>query len=198
KDEIDEIYFGVFDEENRLTKKVALDRILSEYDLAEIEESTKEQEAQREPKREEIDWVELQKILRMDEGQKLEFKNHKILGNKYEIAKTICAFANKDGGKLLIGVKDDRTPSGMKAKRKDHEDYIRQIARFKCDPLIPIEFRVVSTPHGDVYVVEVLRKKPRLGPFAVKSKDGSRAYFVRDGSMVVEAHPMELKDIADQ
>ncbi|TET91473.1 MAG: ATP-binding protein [Methanomassiliicoccales archaeon] len=195
-DEIDEIYSDLFDEENELTRNSALDRILHHFDITDVE-TEREEGDQTGKKREKLDLDNLKKFLETEEGQTLEFKSHKILGRKIDIAKILCAFANRDGGKLLIGVSDDRTLSGMKAKEKYHEDYIRQIARFRCAPPVPLTFQVVSSTQGDVYVIEVLRKKPRSTPFGVKTKVGGTTYFVRDGSMVVEAHPSELKDIID-
>jgi hypothetical protein len=195
-DEIEEISSDLFDEENELTRASAIDRILHHFGLTDSE-TEREVKDQMGEKREELDLDNLKKFLETEEGQTLEFKSHKILGRKIDIAKILCAFANRDGGRLLIGVSDDKTLSGMKAKEKFHEDYIRQIARFRCDPPVPMTFQVASTTQGDVYVIEVIRKKPRSTPFGVKTKTGGTTYFVRDGSMVVEAHPTELKDIID-
>jgi hypothetical protein len=194
-DEIDGIYYDLFDENNELTRKSALDRILDHFGMTDVE-TEREEGGQTGKKREKLDLDNLKEFLETEEGQTLEFKSHKILGRKTEIAKTLCAFANRDGGKLLIGVSDDRTLSGMKAKEKHHEDYIRQIARDGCAPPVPLKFQVVSSTQGDVYVIEILRKKPRSTPFGVKTKAG-KTYFVRDGSMVVEAHESELIDIID-
>ena len=66
---------------------------------------------------------EVRELLKQDEGQFLEFKSLWRLGSNTRkvldrrevrdtIAECVAAFANSDGGTLLIGVDDDGTPSG--------------------------------------------------------------------------------------
>ena len=66
---------------------------------------------------------EIRALLQRDEGQFLEFKSlwdrgaskHKALDRRKvrdQIAEYVAAFANADGGTLLLGVEDDGTPSG--------------------------------------------------------------------------------------
>lgn len=65
---------------------------------------------------------EFYKIIEQSENNKLEFKsslqyctkeNKENKGLRFEVLKTLAAFANTDGGTLLIGVNDDREVYGL-------------------------------------------------------------------------------------
>jgi predicted HTH transcriptional regulator len=65
---------------------------------------------------------ELRELLKQDEGLTLEFKDSRILADSLQLAKTFTAFANAEGGTLLIGIKDDKSIEGMQAKKGHEED----------------------------------------------------------------------------
>jgi hypothetical protein len=100
----------------------------------------------------------------------------------------MVAFANSNGGRILIGICDDGSKEGMSAKT-EHERHIMNIARDKCAPPIVPDFSVINTPEGDIYVVKVLRFKKH--PHAVKTREGN-VHFIRVGSTVRAADPSEL------
>jgi len=73
----------------------------------------------------------LQEILKQGEGLSIEFKESKIALNR-DVYETICAFLNRIGGTIILGVKDNGEPSGVDI------DYIEQIKRdFKHLLIIP-------------------------------------------------------------
>jgi len=49
----------------------------------------------------------------------------------FEIARVLTPFANAEGGTLVIGIKDDKSIEGMKAK-KGHEEHIMNISSDRC------------------------------------------------------------------
>lgn len=131
---------------------------------------------------------ELSDMLRQKEGLRLEFKDSRILSDPFKLAKTMTAFSNAEGGTLIIGVRDDKSVEGMKVK-KQHEEYIMNIASDRCDPRLSPQFQEVNLPEGDVCVIKV---PERQGPFhAVKTKDGYK-FFIRVGSTIRELTPSEL------
>ena len=80
--------------------------------------------------------------------------------NTDKFGQAICAFANdlpdhREVGYLLIGVKDDGTPSGLKAT----DDLLKNIAAIRTDgniqPQPSMTVKKVSLPEGDIIVVEV-------------------------------------------
>jgi predicted HTH transcriptional regulator len=90
------------------------------------------------------------------EHQQQDFKFEITSARK--IARTLVAFANTDGGRLLIGVKDNGRVSGIKT---DEEYYmIEAAASMYCRPAVPFEsfhrrvagktvLEVVITPSAD-------------------------------------------------
>lgn len=122
------------------------------------------------------------------ENQKVEFKKSDILRNNVELAKQMTAFANTNGGTILIGVCDDGTIEGMRAK-KEHENHIMNIARDLCDPPLAPQFFIIPRPEGDIYRIEIPRYQKF--PHSAKTRDG-RVYFIRVGSTVRETTPHEL------
>jgi hypothetical protein len=132
---------------------------------------------------------ELMELLEQDESLTLEFKDSGILSDSFKLAKTMTAFANAEGGRLLIGIKDDKNIEGMTARR-GHEEHIMNIASDRCDPSLTPRFEKVIVPKkGAVYVVRVHR---RQGPYhAVKTKNGY-VFFRRVGSTIREIPPSEL------
>ena len=79
----------------------------------------------------------LQKLVDRCEDQQLDFKFE--VSDSKKIAKTMSAFANTDGGTLLIGVKDNGTIAGV---RTDEELYmVEAAANMYCKPEIPFTTR---------------------------------------------------------
>lgn len=77
-------------------------------------------------------------LIQQGEHQQLDFK-HSITDSK-KIARSLAAFANTDGGKLLVGVKDNGSIVGVKS---DEEFYMVQAAaQMYCKPEIQFETKV--------------------------------------------------------
>ena len=77
----------------------------------------------------------IHKLISQGEHQQLDFKFE--IADSKKIAKTFSAFANTDGGKLLIGVKDNGNIAGV---RSEEEFYMAEAAAtMYCKP--PITFK---------------------------------------------------------
>ena len=87
--------------------------------------------------------MNIKRLILEGENVSLDFK--KTISNCEKIAKTLVAFANNKGGKLLIGVADDGTIKGVKAE--EEEKYmINKAAHQFCKPAIE--------PHFEEYLVD--------------------------------------------
>ena len=74
----------------------------------------------------------IKKLISEGEHQQLDFKFE--ISDSRKIAKTLVAFANTDGGTLLIGVKDNGNIAGI---RSDEEYYmVEAAATMYCKPSI--------------------------------------------------------------
>ena len=73
------------------------------------------------------------KLIAEGEHQQLDFKFE--IADAHKIARTLVAFANTDGGRLLIGVKDNGALAGV---RSEEEYYmVEAAAKLYCNqPLI--------------------------------------------------------------
>ncbi len=123
----------------------------------------------------------LQELIDRREGQQLDFKFE--ISDTKKIARTLVAFANTDGGKLLIGVKDNGRIAGV---RTDEELYMVQAAaNMYCRPKVDFYFR--SWQVKDKMVLEVtIPKSDRAPHYAFDEKDRWRAYIrVNDKNFAV-------------
>ncbi|HMT29783.1 MAG TPA: ATP-binding protein [Bacteroidia bacterium] len=80
---------------------------------------------------------QLQKLLDQGEDEQLDYK--KEVSSEHKIAKTMVSFANHKGGKLLIGVNDNRTIHGISAE--EEKFMLEKAAGFFCRPEIEISMK---------------------------------------------------------
>ncbi len=101
-----------------------------------------------------------------------------------KIARSLSAFANNDGGRLLIGVKDNGSIAGV---RNEEDIYlVEQAAEMYCVPPQQLRVTAFKTEGGHTVVrVEIDRAPAR--PVQVKEAEGHlRAYYrVRDENIAV-------------
>ena len=75
-------------------------------------------------------------LIKEGEHQQQDFKYR--VSDACKLAKSVSAFANTDGGRLLIGVRDDGHLSGV---RSEEEIYMMHQAAYKyCRPEASIKF----------------------------------------------------------
>ncbi|WP_262245606.1 AlbA family DNA-binding domain-containing protein [Parapedobacter soli] len=115
-------------------------------------------------------------LILQGEGEQLDFKNK--ISNCGKIAKTLVAFANTKGGKLLVGVADDGTIKGVKSE--DEEKYMLQHAgQHYCRPTIDLHFTEVYVDDKLVLVGEV--PESDLKPHYALDDNGKWWVYVRVG-----------------
>lgn len=107
-----------------------------------------------------------------------------------KIAHSISAFANNDGGRLLIGVKDNGHISGV---RSEEDIYvIEQAATMYCRPAQKVDVTAFLCEGGAVVLrAEIMKSEKR--PVYSRETDGKwRAYYrVKDENIV--AHPLMVR-----
>ncbi len=79
----------------------------------------------------------IHKLIEQGEHQQLDFKFE--ISDSRKIAKTLVAFANTDGGKLLIGVKDNGNIAGVRSDEEVH--MVEAAAQMYCKPVIAFHTR---------------------------------------------------------
>ncbi len=113
-------------------------------------------------------------LIRQGEHQQLDFK-HSITDSK-KIARSLAAFANTDGGKLLVGVKDNGSIAGVKS---DEEFYMVQAAaEMYCKPEITFETKVWEL-EGKTLLEITIPKISSNELIAAPNKDGKFRVYIR-------------------
>ena len=84
-------------------------------------------------------------LIKEGEHQQQDFKYR--VADACKLAKSVSAFANTDGGRLLIGVRDDGHLSGV---RSEEEIYMMHQAAYKyCQPEASIKFDTYHAVSSD-------------------------------------------------
>lgn len=97
---------------------------------------------------------ELQNLCQMPERQTLERKSARI--QPRDLANTLIAFANADGGRLLVGVEDDGSISGVDpVNQRDQIEALLRAAYEFCTPSIQIEYQVAPFQGTHILVLDV-------------------------------------------
>ena len=150
--------------------------------------------------------TELREIIINGEDSGVEFKRD--TEDNRALAKELVAFANLQGGRVLLGVEKNRTVFGL--TRFDPgtgtgdtprsygrlEEWIMQACRDKIRPEIIPYFEVIRDvePGLDVAVVEIERGWSAHQVW----HDQHRTYYIRVGSLSREASPEELERLFQQ
>jgi len=126
-------------------------------------------------------------LIKNGENSGVEFKRDDLTNR--DLAKELVAFANFQGGCVLLGVEDGGEVSGV--TRPNLEEWVMQACRDKIRPEIIPFYEVVADvePGKDVAVVEVSRG------FSVHAvwHNGGRKYYIRVGTTSREASGEELE-----
>jgi len=107
------------------------------------------------------------------EGQQLDFKFN--ISSAPKIAKTLVAFANTSGGRLLVGVKDNGHIVGVES---EEEVFMIELAaeRF-CNPLINVD--MTSWIVDGKTVLEVFVPQSAEKPHYAKDENGKWMVYIR-------------------
>jgi len=108
----------------------------------------------------------IRELIAEGENQRLDFKY--CVSDSRKIARTLSAFANTDGGRLLIGVRDNGSIAGI---RSDEEIYmVDTAAQLFCRPVVEYSVRQHTTGGKTILEVMVVRGSER--PYQAMNEDG--------------------------
>lgn len=94
----------------------------------------------------------IKSLILQGEGVTLDFK--KTITNTGKIAKSLVAFANNKGGKLLIGVADDGSIKGVKSEEEEKYMILTAAHQF-CKPAIEPNFEEIYVDDKLVLVANI-------------------------------------------
>jgi len=120
------------------------------------------------------------------EHARLDFKF--AITDAAKIAKSLSAFSNTHGGRLLIGVKDNGVIAGV---RSDEEFYmVDSAARRYCRP--QVDFTYENWNVEGKTVLEVIIPEVAKKPIECKGDDGKFWSYVRIEDQNILAHPVQI------
>lgn len=117
-------------------------------------------------------------VLTCDEGKTLEFKRD--LSSPKGLLKTLVAFANTAGGRIIIGVDDEtRRPVGVESPLDDEERLCNMIADSISPRLVP-NIEMTTVDNKTLLIVEVFLSNSR--PHYMRAEGPETGVYVRLGS----------------
>jgi predicted HTH transcriptional regulator len=145
-----------------------------------------------------LDKYKLERLLRREEGPKLDFKatlNLSTESEKKELTKDVIAMANSRGGRgyIVFGVEDKTknilgiTPLAYK------EEQVQQIIYNRCDPPIPLSLDFIEYEGKTLAVLTVFKSHHKPHQMIQNG-----AFYVRRGSTTDFARRSELANIFQQ
>lgn len=126
------------------------------------------------------------------ESKTLELKE-KLPDNK-SIAKTVIAFANTGGGKIIVGINDKLKITGVDANSVYAlKDKIASVIFDSCSPDILPEIYTININGKLLLVIEIFRGN--LMPYFLKSEGKTDGVYIRVGATNRKASPQIIEEL---
>jgi len=121
-----------------------------------------------------ISIMKIRRLILEGEGVRQDFK--KTITSCEKIAKTMVSFANNRGGRLLVGISDDGTISGVKSE--EEEKYmLTKAAHFYCKPALEPAFEEIYIDDKIVLIAEI--QKSEIKPHYALGEDKKWWVYIR-------------------
>lgn len=121
------------------------------------------------------------------EHQQQDFKFE--ISDARKIAKTLSAFANTEGGRLLIGVKDNGRIAGI---RSEEEKYmIEAAAELYCSPTVHYSMKTYQAEGRNILMVQIEESERK--PIYAKDETGKSLAYIRIKDENILATPIHLR-----
>ena len=134
-----------------------------------------------------MEWRDVRGRIEAGEDRHTEFKRG--LGDLSAVGKAMCAFANTDGGLIVLGVEDSRRIVGVKEDAERVQERLTSFLQTVCSAPVHARSGRFEDPAGRVHWIEV----PRQRGFEPLRYD-ARVWVRRERSSV-EPSPSELQEL---
>lgn len=129
----------------------------------------------------------IQSLIAEGEHQQQDFKFE--ISDARKIAKTLSAFANTDGGRLLIGVKDNGKIAGV---RSEEEQYmIEAAAELYCHPKVSYHTQNYHVEGRNILIAQIDESTQK--PVYAKDETGKNLAYLRIDDENILATPVHLR-----
>ena len=133
-----------------------------------------------------MEWLDILQRIELDEGRYTEFKRGLDLS---QVGRAICAFANSEGGVIILGVSPSREIVGVKEESEKVQERLTAFLQTGCSAPVAAQSGRHEDPMGCVHWIEV----PRQRGFEPLRYDGW--VWVRRERSSVEPSPSELQEL---
>lgn len=126
----------------------------------------------------------------IEEGEHVNQDFKFAISDARKIARSLSAFANNSGGRLLVGVKDNGVIAGI---RNEEDIYVvEQAAELYCRPTPEVTFTTFAVEGGAIVLrVEVAPCADR--PVQASEPDGQWRAYYRVADENIAAHPLMVR-----
>ncbi|MCK5775808.1 MAG: ATP-binding protein [Bacteroidales bacterium] len=130
----------------------------------------------------------IERLIERGETQKQDFKFE--VSDSKKIARSMSAFANTDGGKLLVGIKDNGVVAGIRSDEEIH--MLEAAAQLYCSPEIPLKFTEWQVDGKKILEVDIAKTTENL----ITAPDRNDVYkvFVRVADENILANGIFIKN----
>lgn len=129
----------------------------------------------------------IHKLIEEGEHQMLDFKFE--ISDSKKIARTLVAFANTDGGRLLIGVKDNGAISGIRSEEEKH--MIQTASEMYCIP--NVNFQAKEWNINGKTVLEIIVPKSKYHKHKAPDHNNMYKVYIRVKDQNILADGILLK-----
>ncbi len=139
---------------------------------------------------------DLQALLEQGEGQRVEFKEDAIRPS--DLAQTLVALANAQGGVVAVGVSDAGEPVGIRSYKHAYDLVMTAASYELCDPPIPLtEVEPIALPGGAQVLLVTVARSQQLhatnGRFLVRR--GSQNVSLTTSEVAARSHHLDTGGI---
>ena len=104
-----------------------------------------------------MEWPDVRHRIEAGEDRHTEFKRG--LGDLAAIGRAMCAFANTEGGLIILGVEDDRTITGVKEDAEGAQERLTSFLQTGCSAPVHARTGRFEEPAGWVHWIEIPRQR---------------------------------------
>jgi predicted HTH transcriptional regulator len=127
------------------------------------------------------------KMIAEGEHQRQDFKY--CINDSRKIARSMVAFANTDGGRLLLGIRDNGSVAGV---RSDEEYYMAEAAA-KLYSQPPLSFQTHQWQIEGKTVLEIVIPRSDEVPHRAQNEEGKWLVYIRKEDQNIVAPGIQLK-----
>jgi hypothetical protein len=134
--------------------------------------------------------LEIEGLVAQGEGPQIEFKRE-LSADRARLLNTVSAFANTNGGVILLGIDDSGNPCGLAGDIRDLEDTITRTIHDSMTPMPPVDISNAQINGQPVIIITV----GQTATHACGVNAANPRYYLRRGASNFPARPEEITNL---